>query len=67
MSIVDSILNMFGKKRGVDANVEANRARQQNLHGKELGQTSDEASGTRDRMEAELNRQRDQRADPPVE
>jgi hypothetical protein len=67
MSIVDSVLNMFGKKRNVDANVEANRARQQSLHGKELGQTSDVATNTRDRMEAELNRQRDQRTTPPVE
>ncbi len=66
MSFIDSLMGLLGKKRGVDANVAANRLRQQDLHGQGFSQTADESQGTRQQMEAELDRQRDKRAEPPT-
>jgi hypothetical protein len=66
MSLIDKVMGMFGKQRGVDANVAENRARQQTLHGQGLSQTDSETSGTRQSMEAELERQREQRTPPPA-
>ena len=44
----------------------ADRARGQQLAGRETGQTTDEQAGTRGRMEAELDAQRLRRNQPPV-
>lgn len=66
MSVIDRVFQLLGKQRGVDANVAENRARQRDLHGQGLNQTADQASRTRLNMEAELDRQREQRAEPPV-
>ncbi len=66
MSLMDSLMGLLGKKRGVDANVAANRLRQQDLHGQGYSQTADESAGTRQQMEAELDLQRSKRAEPPT-
>ena len=66
MSILDSIMGMFGKKRAIDANVSANRARQANLHGQGAHQTTEYEANTRQKMEAELDQQRLNRDKPPA-
>ncbi len=66
MSLMDSLMGLFGKKRSVDANVAANRLRQQDLHGQGYSQTADESAGTREQMEAELDQQRSKRTEPPA-
>ena len=66
MSILDSIMGMFGKKRSIDANVAANRARQANLHGQGAHQTAEYEANTRQKMEEELDQQRVDRAKPPA-
>ena len=66
---------LFGKKRGPSAATAADRARgeqmadraqRQKLAGKETGQTADEQAGTRGRMEAEMDAQRQRREGPPT-
>lgn len=52
---------LFGKKRGDSEATKADRARSGMLAGRETGQTTDEQAGTRGRMEAELNAQRERR------
>ena len=62
MSFLDRI---FGKRRAGASNTDADRARSQQLAGRETGQTLDEQAATRGRMEAELDAQRDRRGQPP--
>ena len=49
---------LFGKKRTPNATTTADRARGQQMAGRETGQTTDEQAATRGRMEAEMDAQR---------
>lgn len=51
----------FGKRRAEHEAAAADRARGQKLAGRETGQTKDEQAGTRNRMEAEMDAQRQRR------
>ena len=62
MGFLDRI---FRKRRAGSSNTDADRARSQQLAGRETGQTTDEQAATRGRMEAELDDQRSRRARPP--
>jgi len=66
MSILDQVMGMFGRKRAIDANVAANRARQANLHGQGAHQSAEYEANTRQKMEEELDQQRVHRAKPPA-
>ena len=57
---------LFGKQRGTSTAADADRARSQQLAGRETGQTAAEQAGTRGRMEAELDAQRRGRAAAPT-
>lgn len=72
MGFLDRI---FGKKRAPNAGAAADlarsqkltdRARSQQMAGRETGQTADEQAATRGRMEAELTSQRERREGAPV-
>ena len=65
MKLIDRAFHLLGKQRPLDANVAADRARQRDLHGQGLRQTADESNRTRLTMEAELDRQRQERLEPP--
>ena len=52
---------LFGKKGSRSAANEEDRARSQKLAGRETGQTADEQTATRGRMEAEMDAQRERR------
>jgi hypothetical protein len=54
---------LFGKKRAPTASTAADQARSRQMAGHETGQTADEQAATRGRMEAELDGQRQGRAD----
>ena len=56
---------LFGKKRTQSEATTADQARSRKLAGRETGQTTDEQAGTRGRMEAELNAQRERRGQAP--
>ena len=65
---------LFGKKASGSEAADADRARSQKLAdrarqaklvGQETGQTADEQAGTRGRMEAELDAQRERRNQTP--
>ena len=65
---------LFGKKPGASEAADADRARGQKLAdrarseklaGRETGQTADQQAGTRGRMEAELDAQRERRNQTP--
>jgi hypothetical protein len=56
---------IFGQKPAAD-DAAADRARSQQLAGRETGQTVDEQAGTRNRMEAEMEAQRRAREEPPA-
>jgi len=58
---------LFGKKRTPTATTAADQARSQQMAGRETGQTVDEQAVTRDRMEAELDAQRQGRAAAPAD
>jgi hypothetical protein len=62
MGFLDRI---FGKRRAGAATTDADRARGQQLAGRETGQTLDEQAATRSRMEAEMDAQRERRGQPP--
>ena len=53
---------IFGKRSGAQDATAADRARSQQLAGRETGQTTGEQAATRGRMEAELDAQRERRA-----
>ncbi len=61
MGLRDRLATLFGKPGGHDT-LAADQARAQEMHGRETQQTSHEQDGTRQRMEAELDAQRTQRA-----
>jgi hypothetical protein len=61
MGLRDRLATLFGTSGG-NGTVAADQARAQEMHGRETGQTSHEQDGTRQRMEAELDAQRTQRA-----
>ena len=55
---------LFGKhRRGTEA-LAADRARQQSVRGRAVIQTADEQQATRQRMEADLDTQRERRSAP---
>ncbi len=54
------------KKQAAREATALDRARGQRLAGRETGQTTDEQAGTRGRMEAELDAQRQRRNQPPT-
>ena len=58
---------LFGKKPAESEALAADRARGQRLAGRETGQSADEQAGTRGRMEAELDAQRERRTRPPAD
>lgn len=62
MGFLDRI---FGKKRAVNDTTAIDRERGQRMAGRETGQTAGEQADTRGRMEAELDAQRERRANPP--
>lgn len=66
MRLIDHAFHLLGKQRPLNANVAADRARQRDLHGQGLRQTADETSKTRLAMEEELDRQRQERLEPPA-
>ncbi len=51
------------KKRAASEAAAADRLRGQQIAGRETGQTTDEQAGTRSRMEAEMEGQRQRRAE----
>ena len=53
------------KHRAAQAATAADLVRSRKLSGRETGQTADEQAGTRGRMEAELDAQRQRRGLPP--
>ena len=63
---MDFLKRLFGKRSGGPSATDADRARSQQLAGRETGQTADEQSATRGRMEAELDAQRERRNQPPA-
>lgn len=63
MGLRNRLATLFGKSAG-DGTLAADQARPQEMHGRETRQTSHEQDGTRQRMEAELDAQRMQRAGP---
>jgi hypothetical protein len=63
MGFLDRI---FGKRRAGAPTTDADRARSQQLAGRETGQTLDEQAATRGRMEAEMDAQRERRNQPPT-
>ena len=60
------LTRLFDRKRSGDAAATADRARSQQLAGRETGQTADEQAATRGRMETELDAQRVRREQPPT-
>jgi hypothetical protein len=56
---------LFGKKSTGSTSAAEDQARGQMMAGRETGQTVDEQADTRNRMEAELDAQR-QRREPPT-
>lgn len=62
MSFLD---RLFGKKRATDDAAAEDLARSHQMAGHETGQTTDEQTATRGRMEAEMDAQRERRAQPP--
>ena len=56
---------LFGRQRATSSTTDADRARSQQLAGRETGQTTGEQAATRGRMEAELDAQRERRNQPP--
>ena len=63
---MDFFRRLFGKKPAEREAAAADRARGQRLAGRETGQSADEQAGTRGRMEAELDAQRERRQQPPT-
>ena len=63
MGVLDRFFgkNRTAKKHAASEETAANRARGQQLSGRETGQTADEQAGTRRRMEAEMDAQRQRR------
>ncbi|MHB8577882.1 MAG: hypothetical protein ACYDCQ_21430 [Dehalococcoidia bacterium] len=64
MRLREHLGKLFGKSDSGTATLTADRARVQEMHDRETGQTSGEQGGTRQRMEAELDSQRGNRAGP---
>jgi hypothetical protein len=56
----------FDRRRAVNAANAADLVRSRKLSGQAIGQSGDEQTATRGRMEAELDAQRARRAQPPA-
>lgn len=56
---------LFGRKRTSASSPAVADPRRQDIVGREPGQSSDEQAATRQRMEAEMNAQRERRTAPP--
>jgi hypothetical protein len=52
---------LFGRHPAANATLDADRARQQSMHGQAVNQTAAEQEGMRQRMEADVDAQRAQR------
>ncbi len=65
MGLREQISKLFGKSTAGETTLTADRARAQEMHGRETGQSSSEQDGTRQRMEAQLDAQRTQRTETP--
>jgi hypothetical protein len=61
MAAIDRLFDVFRRGRG-SAVTQADRKRGQEMRGHPFTQTADEQAGTRHRMEAELDGQRERRA-----
>ena len=69
MGLLDRIVGVVKKKgtpRAGHAAAAADRARSQQLAGRETGQSQAEQTATRGRMEAEMSQQRERRGPPPT-
>ena len=55
---------LFAKQRKGNEALAADRARQQSVRGRAVIQTADEQQATRQRMEADLDTQRERRSPP---
>jgi hypothetical protein len=56
---------LFGRKRTNDSSPAVGEARRRDIVGREPGQSADEQAATRQRMESEMNAQRERRTAPP--
>lgn len=66
MGFLDRIVSIFKKKGAGPAATATDRTRSQKLEGHETGQSQAEQTATRERMEAEMNQQRERRGPPPT-
>jgi hypothetical protein len=66
MGFLDRIVGIFKKKDAGLAATATDRARSQQLAGRETGQSQAEQTATRGRMETEMDAQRERRGPPPT-
>jgi hypothetical protein len=64
MGLREQIDRLFGRRAAPDAALAADRARQRQMHGQETRQTEQEQAAMRQRMEADMDDERAQRAPP---
>ncbi len=62
MGLGERIGRWFGRRSAPNATLSEDRARQQQMHGRETGQTEQEQAAMRQRMEADVDAQRTERA-----
>lgn len=67
MGLRELLGRLLGRRSTPSAALTADRARQRQMHGQETGQTDQEQAAMRQRMEAEMDSQRAQRAAPSDE
>ncbi|HLZ72140.1 MAG TPA: hypothetical protein VKV26_19715 [Dehalococcoidia bacterium] len=63
MGLNERIGRLLGRRSAPSATLAADRARQQQMHGQETGQTDQERAAMRQRMEADVDAQRAERAE----
>ncbi|HZQ35223.1 MAG TPA: hypothetical protein VFD32_04770 [Dehalococcoidia bacterium] len=61
MGLSEQLGRLLGRRSTPSATLTADRARQQQMHGRETGQTTQEQAAMRQRMEDEMDAQRQQR------
>ena len=64
MGLREQVDRLLGRRSAPAVALAADRARSQQMHGQETGQTEQEQAAMRQRMEADMNDQRAQRAPP---